>query len=128
MTRTFLIIAGISGSLAVALGAFGAHALQSMLSPKDLATFHTGVEYQFYHTLALIGVALLARRNESRALQVAGYLFLTGIVLFSGSLYTLTLTDIRSLGMVAPIGGMSFIVGWIGLLIHAVKYLNRNDE
>ena len=116
--RLFLIPAAISGFLAVALGAFGAHALRGVLEGYLLQVFHTGVQYQFYHTLALALVALLPDRPSVR---VAGWSFLTGIILFSGSLYVLALSGIHWLGAVTPLGGTAFLVGWAALLWSAVK-------
>jgi len=98
--------------LAVALGAFAAHALKSRLDAGMLAVFETGVRYQAYHALALFVVAWLLSRGASRAAQSAGLCFIGGIGLFSGSLYCLSLTGIRKLGMITPIGGLLFLAGW----------------
>src|SRR3569623_1495281 len=114
--RLWLAIAAINGFLAVAAGAFGAHALQSRLSAHALQTFETGARYQMYHALA-IGLAAFALRESSAAFaaQVAAALFLIGIVLFSGSLYTLALSGARPFAIVTPIGGAAFLAGWIAL-------------
>lgn len=102
--------------LAVGLGAFGAHALKTRLSPEMLAVFETGVRYQVYHALALFAVAFLSSRWPSRSVDAAGVCFLLGIVLFSGSLYLLTLTGVRRWGAVTPVGGVLFLAGWLCLL------------
>jgi uncharacterized membrane protein YgdD (TMEM256/DUF423 family) len=121
MTNTFLALAAASGFLAVALGAFGAHGLKTMLSPDLLDIFETGVRYQMYHALALLAVALLAGRSESTMLGWSGWLFVAGTVVFSGSLYILSLTGIRWLGAITPIGGVCFLAGWALLFVHAIR-------
>ena len=121
MNRTFLAIAGISGALAVGLGAMGAHALESRLGTHSMEIFHTAVHYHFYHTLALLGVALLWAHRPSIWLKAAGVLFIVGLFLFSGSLYVLAVTGFTKLGMVAPVGGLSFIAGWVCLAVDAWK-------
>jgi uncharacterized membrane protein YgdD (TMEM256/DUF423 family) len=108
--RRFAQIACLFAGLAVALGAFGAHALQSRLPPDRLAIFETAVRYQMYHALALLAVAV-ARAQGGRRAALAGWAFVAGIVLFSGSLYALVLTDVRAWGAVTPFGGLSFLVG-----------------
>jgi len=105
-------------ALAVVAGAFGAHALRARLSPPDLATFETAARYQMYHAFALMVVGLLADRGSLCAPH-AGWLFLAGIALFSGSLYLLALTDQRWLGAVTPFGGVAFIAGWVLLALQA---------
>ena len=119
MARRFLIIAALSGLLLVMLGAFGAHALEARLSPNHMIWWQKAVHYQGLHTLALLAVGLLALLHPGRALNAAGWLFVIGILLFSGSLYTLTLTDLRALGMVTPFGGTAFIAGWVALALAA---------
>lgn len=119
MQRRFLIIAGISGALAVALGAFGAHALKTKLTPYSLDIYHTAVLYHFIHTLALLGVGLLFRA-PSRWLTIAGWCFVFGIVIFSGSLYILAITGITMLGMIVPLGGLGFIGGWLSVMMGAI--------
>ncbi|MGD8908243.1 MAG: DUF423 domain-containing protein [Chromatiales bacterium] len=119
MARTFLLLAAISGMLLVILGAFGAHALEARLPPGHLIWWQKAVHYQGLHTLALFGSGLLALNHSGRLLNIAGWLFLAGILLFSGSLYTLALTDLRSLGMITPIGGTAFIAGWFTLALAA---------
>lgn len=118
----FLKFAAISGFLSVAFGAFGAHGLKSRLSEDMLAIYNTGAEYQFIHTLALLAVALLTLHfGKVTALTVAGFSFIAGIVIFSGSLYVLSLTGIKVLGAITPIGGVAFLVGWASLLVAAFK-------
>lgn len=102
--------------LDVALGAFGAHALKDRLTPEMKLVFETGVRYQAYHALALFVVAWLASQSTSRAVPAAGWCFVGGIALFSGSLYALSLTGVRWLGAITPLGGLLFLVGW-GLLL-----------
>ncbi|HLK56229.1 MAG TPA: DUF423 domain-containing protein [Chthonomonadaceae bacterium] len=119
--RTLWMLGGIAGFLAVALGAFGAHALRSRLSTEMLDIFKTGVQYQALHALALLLVALLAeRRAGNTLLPWVGWLFTTGIVLFSGSLYGLAITGVRILGAITPLGGICFLAGW-ALLIASAK-------
>ena len=115
MLRGFLMLAAFFGFTGVALGAFAAHGLKSRLSAEYLAIFHTGVTYQLVHTLALIGVALLATQIPGRLITWAGASFAIGILLFSGSLYLLTLTGFSKLGIITPFGGLAFLVGWFCL-------------
>ena len=115
MLRVFLMLAAFFGFTGVALGAFAAHGLKGRLSEQYLAIFHTGVTYQLVHALALIGVALLATQLQSRLVTWAGICFALGIVLFSSSLYVLTMTGISKLGMITPIGGLGFLAGWLCL-------------
>jgi len=119
--KSILTIASISGLLAVALGAFGAHALKKMISPEMLEVYKTGVQYQFYHTFALLAVGILMHFNTSKALKWSGYLFVVGILLFSGSLYVMTITGIKALGIITPFGGTVWIVAWFLLLLHCRK-------
>lgn len=112
MVRSFLMLAAFFGFTGVALGAFAAHALKNRLSPEYLAIFHTGVLYQLIHALAILGVAVLAAQLPGRLMTWAGFSFALGIVLFSGSLYLLTLTGISKLGVITPFGGLAFLVGW----------------
>jgi uncharacterized membrane protein YgdD (TMEM256/DUF423 family) len=120
MDRVFFALGSISAGLAVALGAFGAHTLQARLTSDALSTFETGVRYQMYHGLALLAVAFAITRWPSAGLlNAAGWLFIAGTVLFSGSLYLLSLTDTRWLGAVAPLGGAAFIAGWLCLALAA---------
>ena len=119
--RLFLTVAAISGALAVLLGAFGAHLLKQILSPEMLEVFKTGVQYQFYHTFALLGVGMLMNSKPSKTLEWSGYLFMGGILIFSGFLYLLAITGIKPLGMIVPIGGVMFVAGWICMLLHLLK-------
>lgn len=119
--RHFVVLGAINGFLAVAFGAFAAHALKNMISTGLLEVFQTGVEYQALHALALLAVGLLGRDGLSRALNLAGWAFASGILLFSGSLYLLALTDIRWLGAVTPFGGTAFLMGWGALAWHAAR-------
>src|SRR5690554_5674784 len=112
MARTFLVLGAVLAGLAVALGAFAAHGLAPRVSPERLQTFETGVRYQMYHALALLLTGWLLHQLGAWGLSVAGWCFLAGIVLFSGSLYVLVLTDTPWLGAVAPLGGTAFILVW----------------
>ena len=118
----WLLIAAINGALALAFGAFGAHGLQGRIDAHAIGIFETGARYHMYHALAM-GLAALAVRSgaASTPASVAAAFFLAGIVLFSGSLYLLALTGVRSLGFVTPFGGLAFLVGWIALGWAAVK-------
>ncbi len=119
--KLFLTAAAISGALAVLFGAFGAHLLKQMLSPEMLEVYKTGIQYQFYHTFALLAVGLLMNFKPTKSLKWSGYLFMGGILIFSGFLYLLALTGIKTLGMIVPIGGVMFVAGWICMLIHLLK-------
>jgi len=124
----FFIIAGaVNAAIAVALGAFGAHALKEKLSEHYLAIWETAVQYQMFHALALLIVGILMSPSlfgSVTQLSWAGYLILAGIIIFSGSLYVLSLTGIGILGAITPIGGVAFIAGWIMLIIAAIKFSN----
>jgi uncharacterized membrane protein YgdD (TMEM256/DUF423 family) len=120
MANTFLLVGSLAGFLGVAAGAFGAHGLRSRLSPDMLAVFETAVRYQMYHVFALLITAVvIGRVGDARLLTIAGWSFIAGIVLFSGSLYALALTGISSLGAITPLGGLAFLVGWACLAIFA---------
>lgn len=121
MLRSFLMLAAFFGFTGVGLGAFAAHGLKGRLSPEYLAIFQTGVLYQLIHALALFGVALLAAHVPGRLVNWAGFAFVAGIVLFSGSLYLLTLTGTSKLGIVTPFGGLCFLFGWSILGVIAWK-------
>jgi uncharacterized membrane protein YgdD (TMEM256/DUF423 family) len=122
MTQFFLTIAAIFGGLSVAGGAFGAHALREKISERSLEIFDTGARYQMYHAIALLLVAILMSRLETppTALLVSGWLFIIGVVIFSGSLYALSLTGIKSLGAVAPLGGLALMAAWGALAVAAI--------
>ena len=116
--KVFAIIGAIGALLSVAFGAFGAHALRNTLSPAMQDTFETGVRYQMYHSLALFVVAWSIDRFGPALFTPAGWFFIAGIVIFSGSLYILTISGMKWLGAITPIGGVSFIIGW-GMLAYA---------
>ena len=121
MTKIFLAIAGCLGALSVAAGAFATHTLENSLTIKALEIWETATKYQMYHVLALLLVALLLTRNEiaSSYLNLAGWAFIGGIMLFSGSLYALSLSGIKWLGAITPLGGLAFIIGWMAIAIAA---------
>ena len=121
MERTFFALGAASGFLSVAAGAFGAHALRAQLGPELLAVFETGARYQLFHALALLATGAAAARWPCRAVGVAGWLFVAGTVLFSGSLYLLTLTGIRRWGMVTPMGGLAWLGAWVALAWAALR-------
>ncbi len=122
MSKLFLILGSINGFLAVALGAFGAHGLRARISPELLAVYQTAVQYHTTHALALLAVGIVAHWLPSSApLQWAGWLFLVGIILFSGSLYLLSAMGLGWLGAITPIGGMAFLAGWILLGVAALR-------
>ena len=116
MDRFFFLSGAIAAFIAVALGAFGAHSLKTKLSADMLNIFEIGVRYQMYHALALIAVAWAMTRWPEANLNAAGWAFIVGIVVFSGSLYLLSATDIRWLGAITPIGGLAFLIGWAILI------------
>jgi uncharacterized membrane protein YgdD (TMEM256/DUF423 family) len=117
MERRFLTLGALSGFIAVAAGAFGAHALRMRLSTDLLAVFETGARYQMYHALALVGTAWASTRWPGALTAAAGWCFVAGTVLFSGSLYALALTGVRALGAVTPLGGVAFLAGWLCLAL-----------
>jgi uncharacterized membrane protein YgdD (TMEM256/DUF423 family) len=115
MFRVLLLLAALFGFTGVGLGAFAAHGLKGQLSAEYLAVFQTGVHYQMLHALALLALAALWQRLGGRLLTAAGVCFCVGILLFSGSLYALTLSGISALGMITPVGGLMFLAGWLCL-------------
>jgi uncharacterized membrane protein YgdD (TMEM256/DUF423 family) len=120
--RLFLALGGATALLAVALGAFGAHALKGRVTPEMLAVWHTGIEYHVFHALGLLAVGLVAAQlPDSAALKWSGWLMLAGIVLFSGSLYALALSGERWLGAVTPVGGVAFLAAWALFIAAAVR-------
>lgn len=128
MNRTFLIVASLSGTIAVILGAFGAHGLQNITQDeKILHGFQTAVQYQMYHSLALLTVAMIYEKLQGKLLKWSGNCFIIGIILFPGSLYLLTLFKIQGssavkiAGPITPIGGVFFIAGWLLLLVAAIR-------
>ena len=124
MAKLFITLASVSGMLAVVLGAFGAHALKGKLDQHALGIFETAVQYHFYHSFALLAVGVIAlTQPQTVLLRSSGWLFLLGIVVFSGSLYLLSLTGIRWLGAITPLGGLAFIGGWACLAATGWKLL-----
>lgn len=128
MQKIFLLLGTVLAALAVALGAFGAHGLKKLVAPETVASYQTGVQYQMYHAIALIIVAILIERwQNNQALHWAGWLFAGGILLFSGSLYFLASlkamnkVGVSGIGLITPIGGLLFIAGWILLLFAVLK-------
>ncbi|GEJ55850.1 DUF423 domain-containing protein [Anaeromyxobacter diazotrophicus] len=121
MDRLFLALGALSALVSVAAGAFGAHALKARLEPDLLAIFETGARYEMYHALGLVAVAWAAQRWPGPATSGAGWLFVAGTLLFSGSLYALALSGVRALGAVTPVGGLCFLLGWALLAYAAVR-------
>ncbi len=134
--KTILFIAGISGAMCVALGAMGAHALKDKVSVENMQTFETAVKYQFYHTLALILVVILSEKNSSKFLKYSSILFIVGIILFSFSLYFLALRplmgigneEMKWIGAITPLGGLSFIMAWLMLTFASLKPNNNLNK
>jgi len=122
VTKLFLFLGAINGFLAVGLGAFGAHGLKGKLSPQLMEVYHTGVQYHTTHALALLAVGIVAHWiPDSPYLKGAGWSLVAGIVLFSGSLYLLSITGARWLGAITPLGGMAFLIAWVLFAIAALK-------
>lgn len=117
MDRTFFGLGAVSALVSVAAGAFGAHALRARLTPESLAVFETAARYQMYHALALLAVGWAVTRWPGSSAVWAGWLFIVGTVLFSGTLYALALTGVRWLGAIAPLGGLALLAGWICLAL-----------
>jgi uncharacterized membrane protein YgdD (TMEM256/DUF423 family) len=120
MDRNFMLIGAVAAFIGVGFGAFGAHGLRSRISPEMLVVFETGVRYQMYHAFAILITALALVRLDGPLIRAAGWCFAAGIVLFSGSLYTLALTGITVLGAITPIGGLAFLAGWACLIVAAI--------
>lgn len=122
MQSIFLFFGALSALIGVGMGAFGAHGLRAVISPEMLAVYQTGVSYQMWHALGLIGIAQLRRHEpDSKLLNWAGWLMLIGIVLFSGSLYLLAIMDLKQLGMITPFGGVGFLIAWLLLAVYASR-------
>ncbi|MFB3091101.1 MAG: DUF423 domain-containing protein [Gammaproteobacteria bacterium] len=122
MAKLFLALGSINALLVVLIGAFGAHALKARLTVENMAVFQTGVQYHFYHAVGLILLGLIALQIPiTPYLRWSGWLMLVGIILFSGSLYALSITNIRWLGMITPLGGTAFILAWLMLTIGIMK-------
>ena len=119
--KKILIAGAIFMAMGVLLGAFGAHALKNSLSPEMLAVYTTAVEYQFYHSLGLLLIGLIGYHVKSKWLNWSGILLFVGIILFSGSLYALSISGIKVLGAITPIGGVAFVAGWICLAMGILK-------
>lgn len=119
MDRIFAVVGALSGFIAVGAGAFGAHGLKAIVTPDRLAVFETAVRYQMAHALALFAVAWAIDRWPGRAAVAGGWCFVAGTVIFSGSLYALTLTGVRGLGAITPVGGVLFLAGWLLLALAA---------
>ncbi len=129
MKSVFLLLGAFSALIGVGMGAFGAHGLKTVISPELLAVYQTGVTYQMWHALGLIGIALICpQAPDSKLLHWAGRLMFTGIVLFSGSLYGLALLNQPWLGMVTPIGGVCFLTAWFLIMLFAVKNIRTSDH
>lgn len=122
MSKLIIILAGVNGFLAVSIGAFAAHMLRDRLSPELLNTFQTGVQYHMYHALALFGIGLMMLNfPASNLLRISAYLMMAGIVLFSGSLYLLSISGLRWLGAITPLGGLCFLTAWTLIVLFAAK-------
>ncbi|MCK4840395.1 MAG: DUF423 domain-containing protein [Methylococcales bacterium] len=122
MQSVFLFLTAISGLIGVAMGAFGAHGLKAVLTPEMLAVYRTGVDYQMWHALALGLIAVFRQQTpESVLLKWAGWLMFVGILLFSGSLYLLAMLNMKWLGMITPLGGVSLLIAWVLVAMFAFK-------
>jgi uncharacterized membrane protein YgdD (TMEM256/DUF423 family) len=126
-SQRWIIFGSIGALMGVALGAFGAHALESRLSTEALATFETAVRYQMYHSFALLFTGLVSARISRRSSTIAGYLFLCGIILFSGSLYLYLGSGVKAFAMITPLGGLAFLGAWLSLIIAAVQKTRSTD-
>lgn len=130
MHRTFLTVGAVMAALAVALGAFGAHGLRKVVPPEVVSTFETAVRYHFYHSVAMMIAGIAYGRFRNRWARISGWSFFAGIILFSGSLYTMTFmkssgsAGVGGIGIVTPVGGLFFIVGWLAL---AIAFNARQD-
>lgn len=128
MSRVFWVLGSLFAFLAVAAGAFGAHALREIVPQSLLSIFETGARYQMYHALALLAVAWAAERRPGRAIHAAGWFFTVGILLFSGSLYILSISGVLWLGAVTPIGGVAFLIGWALVALGGWRAVERSGE
>lgn len=130
MRRRNIAIGAVLAAIAVALGAFGAHGLKKIVPAETVQTFQTGVQYQMYHSLALIMAGLLYEKSHQKFVKIAGMLFLFGIILFSGSLYLLTFFNatetvgMEKFGLITPFGGVAFIAGWLFLFLAVMRAKN----
>jgi len=121
--KLFLILGVINGFLAVALGAFGAHGLEGRITEKALNTWEKAVNYQMFHTMALLVTGLLLAKFQIASLTWAGWMFFIGIILFSGSLYIYSITSIKTFAMITPLGGVAFLIGWVLLAVAVLRNL-----
>ena len=121
--KLFIILGAVNAFIAVALGAFGAHGLEGKIPDKYLATWNTAVDYQMFHAAGLLVIGLLAGKITSPLINWSGWMMFIGIIIFSGSLFVLSVTQIKVLGAITPIGGVSFLAAWILMIIAAYKYL-----
>ena len=125
----FLLLGSLSAMIGVGMGAFGAHGLKTIISPELLVVYQTGVSYQMYHALGLIGIALIRlQASNSKLLIWAGSLMFIGILLFSGSLYLLALLNLNWLGMITPVGGVCFLIAWLLIMLYAVQNIRSSDH
>ena len=129
MKSVFLLLGALSALIGVGMGAFGTHGLKAVISPEMLAVYQTGVTYQMWHALGLVGVALIHQQTpNSKLLHWAGWLMFAGILLFSGSLYALALLNHVWLGMITPIGGVCFLTAWLLITLFAVSNIRSSDH
>jgi uncharacterized membrane protein YgdD (TMEM256/DUF423 family) len=122
----FIMLAAFFGLAAVVIGAFGAHGLEKVLAPQNMDRYQTGVDYHFYHTLALLACGILMLIKPNPMLKLAAYAFASGIIIFSGSLYLYAMTSIKTFGMITPIGGLAFVIGWFCLLLASRQSVKTN--
>ncbi|MDH5517867.1 MAG: DUF423 domain-containing protein [Gammaproteobacteria bacterium] len=120
-SRNLIMLGSLGGLLSIVLGAFGAHAVKAWLATDLMAVYQTAVSYQMYHSLGLILIGLIYHHHQSRLIKSAGWLMLSGMIIFSGSLYLLSLAGIRWLGMITPVGGICLIIAWLFLLMGISK-------
>ena len=121
--KNLAVCSAMSGFIAVAFGAFGAHALRARVAPEMLAVWETAMQYQMFHALALLCIVVAGSRRPNKLLYVSGWIFVVGTLLFSGSLYALVLTGIKALGMITPIGGVLFLSGWLVLALALIRFV-----
>lgn len=126
--KSIAIFTGLSGFLAVALGAFGAHGLRASVAPEMLAVWQTAVLYQMFHALVLLAIVIAGTRQPLPLLQKAAWSMMAGTVLFSGSLYVLVLSGVKALGMVTPLGGVLFMLGWLLLSVALVQWVAQQSQ
>lgn len=121
--KLFLLLGAINGFLAVALGAFGAHGLEGKISEKAIVTWEKAVNYQMFHTMALLATGFLLTKIQAASITSAGWMFFIGIILFSGTLYLYATTGVKTFAMITPLGGIAFLIGWVLVGYAVVKYL-----